>query len=503
MEKTTKKDITFYLNEINSLSDEEIENLFENEEISAEDKEQLINKAITRIQNLSTKSFIKVSSWAEKVEEYKKNYFSKIEKMSYERFVELLFNGIYEPAIAEELAKTNTFKLHLQKEKEEGRENNLQCFDIERRLFNLVNIVEDLNTIGQEIIFLKLQNRIGNYPNKTENIRLLENTFLNKIIENMSNMSLNSKSIIIGFYLVKMYLQNQEVLTPRMIEFYLKYRVKELHLENICENIIVTLGEEELPAFYTLEGYVYKNGTLKIYYEYVMKFLAKYKEKTIEKEWNAMVNINFLLLFSHELKHVLQMNEYKEITQNKENLEWVNIVLTNSIMNYYARETWLKEKIGSEGYKKNHHLCIKEVQADIFSFFDVNKQLVTQLKNCYPEHIIINMVSTFAKRIVEFYTSEEGIMISPMEKFDAFYLENIGKQEEPIPIVKNDNPNILDSLMTGDKIPSDVYCFLQKIAKGEIKTTDLQQALINYLQQRNESSINDLEIETKSQISAL
>lgn len=50
------------------------------------------------------------------------------------------------------------------------------------------------------------------------------------------------------------------------------------------------------------------------------------------------------------------------------------------------------------------------------------------------------------------------------------------------------NPDIMSSLMMGDKIPLDVYEFIKKIANKEILTTDLYKTLNDYIKNRKNSS---------------
>lgn len=131
------------------------------------------------------------------------------------------------------------------------------------------------------------------------------------------------------------------------------------------------------------------------------------------------------------------------------------------------------------------------MQADLFAIFDSNRQLLTNFKDCFPKRILENFVYSNACDIVSFYTDEEGNMLSPMEKFDAFYLENIGV--EAMPIVQDENSDIMSSLMMGDKIPLDVFEFIKKIANREILTTDLYKTLTDYIQNRTNSSTYALE----------
>lgn len=102
--------IELYLHKINALSDEEIVDLFNKVNISESLKNKLFVVASERINNLSTSSFIEISTWASSVEEYKKHYFSKIEGMSYEEIVNLIYYGIYEPDIIVAITETNVYK---------------------------------------------------------------------------------------------------------------------------------------------------------------------------------------------------------------------------------------------------------------------------------------------------------------------------------------------------------------------------------------------------------
>ena len=111
--------LELYLKQMNDLSEEEIVALFENTNISNEIKENILIHACERMNHLSANSFIKISIWAEDVKLYKKNYFSKIEKMTYQEFVDLIYNGIYEPEILIEIMKTDVYSRYLQQEREE------------------------------------------------------------------------------------------------------------------------------------------------------------------------------------------------------------------------------------------------------------------------------------------------------------------------------------------------------------------------------------------------
>lgn len=355
-----------YLRIFNNLSDEEITSVFETNKLSSEIKNKLIEIASDRINKLPNSLFIEISTWETTKESYIKNYLKRIQEMSYEEFVELLFNGIYDQNIAIEIMKTNTYKQHLQKEKEEQKENNLQCLDCRARLFTSTNILEDLNKIGQKILALKMWESIESSPEKRENIEGLENAYLKSIIENRKAIDLNEKSIKCGLGIIGLHMQKQELLTPKMIEFYLYYRIKELNLESICKNVIVTLdiGEEESKMFghYTMDGDILKGGTLRINYEYLINIFSRVN-KTIgisDKQLNDVININFLEMLSHELGHAMDMQNFFKITENLDAVDWLMTTYTNKHCNYNLRSTELQDKMGTKEYRKHHNIFITE-----------------------------------------------------------------------------------------------------------------------------------------------
>lgn len=486
--------VELYLNQIITLNDEEIVALFENENISVKVKNNVLMYASERISHLSTHNFIIVSRWAENIENYIKNYFPKIEKMPYPEFVDLIYNGIYEPEILIEIMKTDVYSRYLQQEREEPKTYDIQCFDIQGKLDSF-DSMEELDSIGLETLNIIKENK------KTENMELMEYVYLNTLIENIDLLPLDSKSIKIGLNLMTIQMKRHQILTMKMIEFYLYYRIKELNLKSVCKNVIVTLGSSNHFGHYTLEGEILGGGVLRIYYEYLINLFQKYNQSFCYEGINDVININFLEFISHELKHALQMFQFKRITEKLDNTQYFETIYTNKEINYFLRNGTLLYKVGEEKYHKYHDTFIKEVQANLFSFFDTNNQILTNFKDCYPQYMLENNVMTFARRIVEFYTNEDGTMLSPMEKFDTFYLENIGEKKEPI--VTAENPDIISSLMMGDKIPLDVYEFIKKIANKEIKTTNLLETLMVYLQNNPELSTPALTNEVEKQTPTL
>lgn len=483
--------IEFYLNRFNALSDAEIVSLFKNNNIDNTVKDKLFVIASERINNLSTPNFIRVSTWASDVNVYKKLYFKRVEEMTYEEFVDLMNNGIYEPDILIEVVKTNIYKNYLEQEKKEQKRVDLQCCDIQMRLNLSSNIIEDLNTIGMEIMNLEMENISQNNSEKTENLEYVVENYLNTVIENIEDIELECKSIKICYALMSLQMKRHKVLTNKMIEFYLHTRVKELNLKTVCKNVIVTLGKSDEFGHYTLERDIQKGGTLKIYSEYLKTKFEKYKKEFTEDGTNDVINLYYLICLSHECLHSLKMKKFKPLMEKLDVLQWFEEIVSNKELNYFYRNKMLSNSVGDEKYTSNHRIFIEETQADLFAIFDSNRQLLTNFKDSFPKNIVENFVSSNADDIVSFYTDENGNMLSPIEKFDAFYLENIG--EKAMPIVNDDNFDIMSSLMMGDKIPLDVFEFIKKIANHEIKTIDLFETLTTYIQNRTNLSTNSLE----------
>lgn len=477
------ENIEYYLYKINTLDDQEIVSLFNNENISELIKDKLLVVANERINRLPNKDFISVSNWASSASEYKKYYFNKITTMSYEELIDLIYNGIYDLDILIEVMNTNVYKQYLEQEKKEQKKSDLQCSDIKRRLVEFENDFESLNSIGKEIL-----NLLNTYE-KNYNMEMIEDSYLNTIINNIDDIDLESNIIKVGFSIMSLQIKSHKVITDAMIKFYLYVRIKELNLKGVCKNIIVTLGESDEFGHYTLDGDIQKGGTLKIYSEYLKKRFEELKKEFPEECINDVINLYYFLFLSHECAHALKMGKFKYVMDELDAIICFKEIASNKELNYYYRNHILHSHIGEKQYVNNHRTFINEVQADLFAIFDSNRQLITNFKDCFPKNLIENFICTNTDEIVSFYTDQEGNMLSPMEIFDIFYKENKSYFDDT-PIVTNENPDIMSSLMLGDKIPLDVYEFIKKIASREILTTDLYRTLTDYIQNRTDGLVD-------------
>lgn len=222
-------------------------------------------------------------------------------------------------------------------------------------------------------------------------------------------------------------------------------------------------------------------------YERLINEFEDYQEKMSEKDFNDMVNQNIFPMFSHELKHSYDKKEYLKQVKGKDIFE--NVVLTNKFVNAEIREVYLKKIIGEKGYKDYHDIFISEVRADIFSYFDTNRQLLTHFKDCYNTNVVVKMVAFLVNK----YTNENG-EFSPMEEFNTFYNENTKGKELDIPVVEEEETDTFDALLNGEPIPIELYEVLKKIALLEIVTDDLEAAIKVFI-----NVINSVKEETANQ----
>lgn len=340
--------------------------------------------------------------------------------MSYEEFVDFICNGIYESNILLEIVKTNIYQNYLEQEKKEQKRNDLQCVDIDLRLDSSNNIIEDLNTVSMEIMSLEMENISQKNSKNTKNLEYVVERYLETVIENIEDIDLEDKCIKVCFILMNLQMRNYQVLTHNMIKFYLHTRIKELNLQDVCKNVLVSSGKSDCFGKYVYKDVFLNAGILRIFSEYFPNWMKKYCPECDMKAINLNVNLMSIRGFSYEIAHILISKEYFSI----ESLDWLQSCFTNKKNNYLYRGSQLRNRMGNEKYNEHHDNFIEEVMADMFSFFDANQQLLTNFKSCYNKKGIEIIISDYAKNIISFYTNEEGNMLSPTEKFDIFYKEN-------------------------------------------------------------------------------
>lgn len=155
MNELTKQEIKIesVLNQLETLSDQEVLEIFDNEEITISVKQKILEKAYERINKLNTQAFIEAFS-SLKDSNCLSYYLPRIEKMSYEEFVDFLLNSVYEEKIMLSLTENSIFKKYLEEEKTKELGIILQIIELEKRLLLLNNNVKDLENVGTGIVSL-------------------------------------------------------------------------------------------------------------------------------------------------------------------------------------------------------------------------------------------------------------------------------------------------------------------------------------------------------------
>lgn len=491
MNELTKKEVKIesVLSQLETLSDQEILEIFDNEEISISVKQKILEKAHDRINKLNTQAFIEVFSWLEdsNVLPY---YLNHIEKFTYEEFVEFLLNGVYNEKTMLTLAESKIYKNYLEEEKTKELGTILQINELEKRLLLLNNNVKELENVGTEII------KLIDGANGKEELSSLINFFLDKMIENMDSIPNESECLKSVFEILRTQMKSHKLMTPKMIEFYCCYYIKKENVEDFCQHVIVTLGKGKNTAFYTLTGYNnWKNGTLKIYYENMIEEYKNFKQKISDDIINDLVNLNMIHILTHEAKHIMDRKEDAFLTNNISIENFYDLVFKNKLINTHTKELFLREKMGEEGYNANHNTFLSEAKADIFSYFETNKELQTRFNDCFDKRIKASILLFYAQSIVNYYTDEEGRFISPSEKLNKFFIENGGEEKYNVTTpVAEEETDIFAALLNGEPIPIELYEFLKQIASAKIITDDLEATLKVFI-----NAIHFIKEETASQ----
>ena len=213
-----------------------------------------------------------------------------------------------------------------------------------------------------------------------------------------------------------------------------------------------------------------------------------FKQKISDDIINDLVNLNMIHILTHEAKHIMDRKEDAFLTNNISIENFYDLVFKNKLINTHTKELFLREKMGEEGYNANHNTFLSEAKADIFSYFETNKELQTRFNDCFDKRIKASILLFYAQSIVNYYTDEEGSFISPSEKLNKFFIENGGEEKYNVTTpVAEEETDIFAALLNGEPIPIELYEFLKQIASAKIITDDLETTIKNF--------INDLRTE--------
>lgn len=414
------------------------------------------------------------------------NYKSRIESLSFEELISLLYNAELDGTCLVEITKMDVFSKYLKYEIENKEGTKLQSFQLLSQLYINNGDFEKLDLIGKKIINL-LQGSI-NYSNDLE---YLIEYYLNEIIENNEDISLESNINSVGIALMNYSFKNHQLLSNKLITFYILYRLKDLKVQDLCKRVVISNEKSSIFGYYQAS-----DDVLKIYSSYLsgrFEPILKENNYTDRNAIHDFLNLYLLKFISHELGHVVI---HKEVDAFQKNFTSYDQLQSNIAVYYWYKNGSLRLLLGDEKYQKFHDRFIEENRCDIFSIFDSSIQIDKYFKNSFSTRMLQGLCSNNADEILRFYKDKNGnneiVIKTPMQKFDEFFSSFCPKQEKEIHLTFDNMPtNIMNSLMLGGEIPQNVLQEISKIANGEIITTNLYSELlkiINNIQTLNEEN---------------
>lgn len=429
---------------------------------------------ITGFNNLSDKnSYLFVS-----------NYKSRIESLSYDELISLLYDAKLSESCLVEITKMDVFSKYLKYEIENKEGTKLQSFQLRSLLYLNKSNIEKLDLIGKKIINL-LQSSL----NYSSDLEYLIEYYLNEIIKNKEEISLESNINSVGIALMNYCFKKHQLLSNRLIEFYILYRLKDLNVQDLCKRVVISNEKSSIFGYYQAF-----DGVLKIYSSYLSgRFEPMLKENnyTDRNAINDFLNLYLLKFISHELGHVVI---HKEVDAFHKNFITYDQLQSDIAFYYWYKNGSLRLSLGDEKSQKFHDRFIEENRCDIFSIFDSSIQIDKYFKNSFSTRMLQGLCLNNADEILRFYTDKnennEIVIKTPMQKFDEFFSSVLPNQEKEIHLTIDNMPNgIMNSLMLGGEIPQNILQEISKIAKGEIITTDLYSELLKII--NNMQPLND------------
>lgn len=481
------KDKIEFLNQNNrlfsKLSKEDMKQIFLNDNIDYDTKYNILKNYPNFVSKIDNQDFyIIIALLKSKMDVHR--YSDKLNQLNYNDYLKCLqSNNLYECLLA--LSKTTKF-LQLIKEEEKTGKNILKIYSLAMNMYSATvyhNNLDEFKNISNELLkFLINNNQL--------NIDLISKIFFDYFNENIKEFELEDETFKCAFELMNYNIKNNLEINTEMFEFYVKYRIKELNLEDFVYKVII--GEETK----LLGGYNPLLKELVIDIGIIRKdFNESFGEVNVpKKEYNNFINLTALKTISHELYHAKTWKNF--CSKNKCSL------LADV---YYLKSMQLFNKIEYNKYLDNHEKFIEEMRADLFSILDLCIQLNKNFKNVFSEFKLKNYMGSCASEIIKMYTINEEeykLIKSPIEKFQAFYNENpinrleVSKKNKkllamlpsPEPILERNekiiylqSSSILGKLLSGFPIPTEILFKINKVANGEIKTTNIYETILEFI----------------------
>jgi len=491
------------LNAFNALSDNDINLLLEDENISHDFKTIIVELCYNRINQLSFNIFINAIAYISNPDIFITNHGNKISKMNYEEIVSLIYDAYCEPECLLAMIKTEIFDFHLKNEKNNKTETKLQSFLISSKIYLVNENINELEKIGKEIETLIFECGNDKYSQDIEDVI---DSYLSKTINNIDKVDVDNPIIKSCVSMINYNNKCHRLMNQKMIKFYILYRIKDLNLSPHCREIIIT--EVDNPEIFG--DFQNSTGTLRIFHNYLetrFRPLIEQNDFTDEDALMDLLNITFFQMISHELSHVIDEKRINEYRENNNQEPFIEKVKKVDFLNYWYRNGILKLFSG-DNYRQNHGKLIEENRADLFSFIDSSIQLNQNFSAGFTEILLQNFSRNNATRIINFYTEQTKTgtnIVTPMQKFDIFFQQLLPNEKDFLfsnitTDVENNEQAIINNLLMGNVIPNNVLEGILKIANGQRITTDLYsdlQSIINEACNLNVDSELDVGITKK------
>lgn len=469
----------------NTCSDIEVSKAMNDEEISYEHKEFLVDYCFDRINQLPKKLWLECMTFVTDKEIFIKYYIPKVETLSYEDLVFLVRN-MCEPECGLSILNTAIFSRYLEIEKE----NNgtvLQSFLLSAKLY-LYEIDDDkeftlLNQIGEDIHFFVQGQEIY-----SEDVVSVIDEYVSTVLNYGKEMDINSPILQKSMDLVKNIMSKNILLSPSMLKMYTLYLVEQFNLDDYVQDVYISVEEKCSKT----GSYQASAKRVTIYYDYILHvFNRSFQRLQITNQvlQDIECNYEYISVILHELGHVVEQKKVDPIYQSSSMDDSMKDPLFSSW--FYNGELRV---FNPELYELKHDSFICEVRADLFSIMHSSMQANNLLKGAFNENYLANISIYNAKRIVEFYTvkTEKGRkMLSPMRQFIDLYNQDMPENKHIQYIDKNDR-SIMENMMLGFDVPIEIIRGINKIATGKIITTNLYAEIVRIIDDYNKNKQEEI-----------
>lgn len=450
---------------LNKLSKEEFKQIFLHSGIDYNIKNYIIKNYSNKVKKIDNSDFyIIMQLLSSRIDIFK--YTDKLNKLNYQDYCKCLEN-IVSPECLLETVGTTKF-LQLLREEEKNGKVILNYYSIFKDMYLASirdNLVDFKNLSSKLLTILS----IGNY--EYVNINLISKIFFDYFNNNIEKFEIDDSAYKCAFEFMNYNIKNNLELNSDMLEFYTKYRVQNLNLQNFIRKVRINekLGTNEVGFFN------YLTRELSINISVLKKSLIEFFEKANvpPSRYINIINIEALFTISHEIGHARTWENYFSRTRCR--------LLAD---NYFIKSNELRDEINYEEYENNHENFITENRADLFAIMDLSVQIDKYLKNSFSESTLSLFMKTRAHSIIKMYTFEDGnkkIIKSPIQKFEDFLEKTSRNLTQSEKIIYSDNDYIMKKLVFGFPIPTEILTKIRLIATGVIKTTNIYETILEFI----------------------